>query len=517
MHTMTHDFIVIGAGSAGCVITRRLLDAGARVLLLEAGGPDLDPRIKIPAAFSQLFRTPYDWELYTQPQRHLLGRTLYWPRGKTLGGSGAINAMIVIRGHLEDYQSWGTDWSWDQVLPYFQRIEHHFLKNEHHGQDGPMEVQERNFTHPITQAFLRAAVQMGHPVCRDFNTGKPYGFGLYHVNHRKGERHSPFHAYLKGHKGYTLKTRAQVLRILLHNKAARGVVYRHQGKVLNAFASQGVILTAGAIHSPHLLMHSGIGDPAVLRHAGIDLEHALPGVGQNLQDHPAVPLIYQSRTDDTLETALQPQHILNYTLKKQGPLSSNVAEAGGFIRSKSDLSAPDLQFHMAPVYYRDHGLTAPPMPAFSLGPTLLTPRSTGRLWVQDANPLKAPLIDPHYLHDPEDLYTLIRGLEMAHDLIHQPALKPYRGKELLPGHKDLQFHVQSNLQTLYHPAGTCQMGEHPQAVVDSRLRVHGLKKLYVADASVMPALPRGNTQFPTMMIAERAAEWILQDQTQATT
>lgn len=508
---MTHDFIVIGAGSAGCVMARRLLDAGARVLLLEAGGKDRDPRIKIPAAFSQLFRTSYDWELYTQPQRHLLGRSLYWPRGRTLGGSGAINAMIVIRGHQEDYSRWGQDWEWEKVLPYFKRIEHHFLNTPDHGQQGPMHVSERQFTHPITTAMVQAALQMGFPACADFNTGKPYGFGPYHVNHRRGERHSPFHAYLQGQTGYTLKTGAQVLRILLHRKEARGVAYLHQGRVQQAFASQGVILTAGAIHSPHVLMHSGIGDPQVLKAAGVDLQHALPGVGQNLQDHPAVPLIFQAKASDTLETALQPQNVLTYALNRQGPLASNVAEAGGFIKTRSDLTAPDVQYHLAPVYYRDHGITPPPMAAFTLGPTLLTPDSRGKLWIDGPDPTRAPLIDPHYLHEPDDLYRLVRGVEIARDIAHQAALKPYRGKELLPGHKDVQFHVQSALQTLYHPVGTCQMGEHDQAVVDSRFKVRGLERLYVTDASVMPTLPRGNTQFPTMMLAERAAEWLLED------
>lgn len=516
-----YDYIIVGAGSAGCVLANRLTeDPSVRVLLLEAGPPDRKQEISIPAAFAKLFKTEFDWNYSTTPQPRLDNRRVYWPRGKTLGGSSSINAQIYQHGDRLDYDRWAelgnTGWGYDDVLPYFKKSENNERgASARRGVNGPLNVADPRDANPLTHAFLDAAVEAGVKRNSDFNGGELEGVNFVQVTQKNGKRWSAADAYLRPalHRpNLKVTTGATILRVLTEGTRAVGVEYLENGRKTTQ-TSGDIILSAGAINSPHLLMLSGIGPADHLKKHGIPPVLDLPGVGQNLLDHLMVISLHATNRPISLLNAGSIGNVLKYLLFKRGMLTSNVAEAIGFVRSRPDLPAPDIEIVFAPVLYVKEGLEAPTEHGFSLGVVLLQPRSVGSIRLQSGNPLDPPLIDPSYLSDTEDddLRTVVEGVKLVRRIAETKPLADHRVAELAPGAErrsdaDLHAFVRDRAQTIYHPVGTCKMGMDDMAVVDSRLRVHGMKGLRVVDASIMPTIPRGHTNAPTMMIAEKAAD-----------
>lgn len=521
---MTYDFIIVGAGSAGCVLAARLTeDSRTRVLLLEAGGPDNPREVHIPAAFSKLYKTPVDWNYSTEEEPHLHGRRLYWPRGKMLGGSSSMNAMIYIRGNAADYNHWKSlgnpGWGFHDVLPYFKKSENQERgTSEFHGTGGPSNVADLRYVNPLTRAFLDAARDAGIPANSDFNAAKQDGAGLYQVTHKNGQRHSAADGYLRPalrRPNLNLQTGAHVTRVATENGRAAGVKWIRDGVTEGASASREVILAGGAVSSPQVLLLSGIGPADELRRTGISAIHDLPGVGKNLQDHPMVSVGYLCEKPVSMASAESLPNLLRYLLFKRGPLVSNVAEAGIFLRTRPDLQVPDLQLLFGPAYYVNHGLTPRKEHCFGFGPTLVTPESRGNISLRSSNPLDSPAIRANYLSAEADLRVIVEGVRLSRQLAHSKAFEPFRGEELHPGENiqsdaEVAEFIRNEAQTLYHPVGTCKMGNDPMAVVDSNLCVHGIERLRVVDASIMPRIIAGNTNAPTIMIAEKAADMILQ-------
>jgi choline dehydrogenase len=523
--TATYDYVIVGAGSAGCLLASRLsADRDRTVLLLEAGGPDESRNVRIPAAFSKLFKTEYDWDYSTAPQSELGGRELYWPRGKTLGGSSAINAMIYIRGHPHDYDAWAErgnkGWGYDDLLPYFRRGERadsDRLESEYHGRAGELNVTDVRSPRPLAEAFVEAGVRAGYRRNDDFNGRRQEGVGHYHVTHEGGRRHSAAEAYLKpvlDRPNLTAHTGAQVSQVRFDGTRATGVEYQRDGRRLVADAAEEVVLSAGAVNSPQLLMLSGVGPETHLADHGIDVVHDSPGVGENLQDHLFSFVRYETDTEDTLEEAESLLNLAKYFVLKRGPLTSNVAEAGGFVRTDESVPEPDVQFHFAPFFFKEHNLVESPVErGFSIGVTQLRPESRGTIRLASADPRDDPLIDPHYLEADRDVEVHVEGMRMAREIATTEPLASHATREVDPGpdvesDEELAAWFRENAETVYHPVGTCKMGEDEMAVVDDRLRVHGVEGLRVVDASVMPTLVGGNTNAPTYVIAERAAAMI---------
>src|SRR5271156_1595037 len=518
----TYDYIIVGAGSAGCVLAARLTeDLRTRVLLLEAGGPGGAKEIRIPAAFSKLFKTGVDWNYATEPEPHLHERRLYWPRGKVLGGSSAINAMIYIRGNRADYDSWrdlgNPGWGFAEVLPYFKKSENQERgASEYHGVGGPVNVADPRYVNPLTRAVLAAAEEIGIARNPDFNGEAQEGAALYQLTEKNGARCSAVDGFLRparGRDNLTVVTGAHATRVLVEGKRAVGVAFVRDGAAEEARADREVILAGGTINSPQLLMLSGIGAADELKAAGISAIHDLPGVGKNLQDHPMVSVGYLCTQNISLDGAETLGNFLRWLVWKKGPLASNVAEAGLFLRTRAGLAVPDLQLLFGPAYYRGHGLVRRKEHCFGFGPTLITPESRGTISLRTANPLDAPAIRANYLSTDADLRTMIAGVRLARRLAHAKAFDAFRGEELHPGatqesDAEISEFLRNELETLYHPVGTCKMGVDELAVVDARLRVHGIEGLRVVDASIMPRVPAGNTNAPVMMIAEKAAEMI---------
>jgi len=518
------DYIIIGAGSAGCVLANRLsADTQTTVLLLEAGGPDSRREIHIPAAFSKLFKTPLDWAYETEEQPALDNRKLFWPRGKMLGGSSSMNAMIYIRGNPRDYDRWAElgneGWSFADVLPYFKRAENQqHGASSLHGAGGPLDVCDLRTVNPLSQAFVDACVESGIARNDDFNSVRQEGAGLYQVTQRQGQRHSAAAAYLRPalkRPNLGVHSNAQATRILFEGRRTVGVQYRQNGTNAEARARREVILCVGAVNSPQLLLLSGIGAAEQLKRFSLEVVMDLPGVGLNLQDHVATGVLYECRQPITLAGAQSPRHLLDYIVFKRGPLTSNVAEAGAFVRSQPSLAGPDLQFHFAPVYFANNGFDVPPGHGFTFGPSLLHPESRGQIALRSPDPLAPPSIQPNYFKCEGDLHVLLEGLKLSRRLAQAKAFEPYRGTEVRPGaavqaEAALIAFVRQSAQTLYHPVGTCKMGSDPLAVVDAKLRVHGLEGLRVVDASIMPNVVSGNTNAPTIMLAEKASEMIRQ-------
>ena len=515
------DYVVVGAGSAGAVVAARLSeDSGVRVLLLEAGGEDDADEIRIPAAFSQLFKTRWDWNYATTEQKQLDARRAYWPRMKALGGCSSMNAMIYIRGNAADYDEWrdgygATGWGYEDVLPYFVRAEGNTrLGAPFHGTTGPLHVEDRRYTHELTHAWVDAAVAAGMKRTDDFNGESQEGVGLYQVTCKDGLRWSVADAYLRpalDRPNLVVRTRARVAAVECEGNRAVGVRYRHRGEEHTAYADAEVVLSGGAINSPQLLMLSGIGPASHLREHGIDVVADVPGVGQNLHDHPATPLIWHtSRTTDVAEFA-NVANLIRAKARGSGPLTSNIGEAGAFFRSRPDLEAPDLQVHMAPTGFYDNGLHEPRTRKVTVASTLVRVGSRGTLRLRSANPDWHPEIDPAYFDDPADLDAQVVGMRRLIDIAtHVPFVErlagPYLPERSTPSDDQLRALIREKTQTLYHPVGTCAMGSGEHAVVDPELRVRGVDGLRVVDASVMPVVTRGNTNAPTIMIGEHAAD-----------
>ena len=515
------DYIIVGAGSAGCVLANRLSEnPDVRVLLLEAGQRDKRPEIHIPVAFSRLFKSSVDWAYGTEPQAELNHRSLYWPRGRVLGGSSSINAMIYIRGHHSDYDGWATEgcdgWGYTDVLSYFKRSEDNVLgASAFHGAGGRFRVENQRDPNPLSNVFVDASAQAGIPPNADFNGAEQEGAGLYQVNQRAGRRESAAVAFLRPARSRTnlvVETGAMATHVLFEESRATGVAYLMDGQMNRAKASGEVILAGGAINSPQLLMLSGIGPADHLQSHGIDVIADRTEVGRNLQDHLVVGLRHVSRKPGTLLSAESPLNVARYLLTRRGMLTSNVSEAGAFVRTGSK-GPPDLQFHVAPVLYNNHGLEPPTEHGFSLGPTLVRPESRGTIRLHNRDPFSPPAIEPNYLTEPADLKVLVEGLQLARQIVSQTAYDAYRGEELTPGPRvgtddELAAYVRATCETLYHPVGTCRMGADAESVVDVELRVRGVDGLRVVDASIMPKVVGGNTAAPTMMIAEKAADLI---------
>lgn len=517
-----YDYVIVGAGSAGCVLANRLTeDPATNVLLLEAGGPDEAQEIHIPAAFSSLFKSPLDWAYETEEQPHLNNRRLYWPRGKVLGGSSSINAMVYIRGNRRDYDHWrelgNEGWSFSEVLPYFKKAENEERgASEFHGTGGPLNVTDHRTLNPLSHAFVEAGVEAGIPLTNDFNGPEQDGVGFYQVTQRGGLRHSAAVGYVHpilSRPNLTLQTQALVTNVLFEGTHAVGVEYVQNGEKQRVNVKKEVILSGGAINSPQLLMLSGIGPADHLKALGIPVVADLPGVGQNLQDHPAIVVLYASTQAISLAHAQSPENLQDFIDNKRGPLTSNVAEGGAFVRTQANLPMPDIQYHFAPVYYLNHGFTVPEGDGYTIAPCVLHPQSRGYIALRSTNPAEAPNIQPNYFAEEADMQALVAGVKIARKLGEARAFAPFRDVETHPGpqaqsDEEIAEYIRNYVETLYHPVGTCKMGNDAMAVVDAHLRVRGVEGLRVIDASIMPTVVGGNTNAPTIMIAEKAADLI---------
>jgi choline dehydrogenase len=518
-----YRYLIVGAGSAGCVLANRLsADPACQVALLEAGGPDRQREIRIPLAATKLFQSAYDWNYRTSKQPQLMDRELYWPRGKTLGGSSSINGQAWVRGHRADYDGWAErcpGWSYDEVLPYFQRAERRVGSNagEVYGTAGAQFISELRDPNPTTSAFLAACAELGMRRLDELNEADNTGYAPTPVTQRRGLRHSAADAYLRPtrrRRNLTVLTGTRVQRILFDGTHAVGVEYQDAaGAIQRVTASHEVILSAGAVNSPQLLMLSGIGDPDQLRGAGFEPRHELVGVGANLHDHLACAIVVHCPKPVTLVAAESRTQLARFLLARRGMLTSSVNEAVAFVRSDPALTAPDLELIWLPVPFLDEGLTPPPAHGLSLAVLFLQPQSRGHIRLATADPAEPPIIDPGYLTAESDLRPLLAGIRIAERLCETDALRPYIGQPMAPwpgkvDDENLARYVREHGQTAYHPVGSCRMGTDDSAVVDCELRVHGLDGLRVVDASVIPQITRGHPHAPTVMIAERAAELI---------
>jgi len=500
------DYVIVGAGSAGCVLARRLSeDPSVNILLLEAGPPDARPEISVPAAWPNLFKTEYNWGYVTAPQMQLGGREVYFPRGKTLGGSSSVNAQVYLRGHRADFDEWASlgnaGWSYDEVLRYFKKSENNERgADAFHGVGGPQNVADQPNPNPLSLAFLEGAVATGLAPNADLNGKDQDGAGLCQFTQKAGKRHSTAAAYLepaRTRQNLEIVTGAHATRILLEGRRAVGVVYQQDRTTHEARATREVILCGGAIHSPQLLMLSGIGPADRLARLGIEVVQSLPGVGQNLQDHAVSALLHSSKVPISLLA------------------ESSQVEAIAYVRTQDHLPAPDLQMFLVPILWLKEGLEPPTQDGFTIVFSVMKPRSVGALRLRTSDPFAPPAIDPAFLSDEkgEDQRVLREGFRLARRIVATTPFDAFRGEELAPGlaarsDDEIDEHVRRLTQTHYHPVGTCKMGVDANAVVDLKLRVHGIDALRVADASIMPTIPRANTNAATIMIGEKAADLI---------
>jgi choline dehydrogenase-like flavoprotein len=518
------DYVIVGAGSAGCVLASRLSeDPDVSVALLEAGGEDTAPEIRIPAIFPIMFKTELDWDLFGDPEPGLDHRRLYLPRGRMLGGCSSINAMIYVRGNRLDYDEWaaaGCDgWGYDDVLPYFRRSEDNERgKDRFHGVGGPLTVAESRSMHPLVDAMIEAGREAGHEYNPDFNGARQEGVGRFQLTQRDGRRLSTAGAFLhpvRQRRNLTVLTHAHALRLLFEGTRASGVEYARLDETRQVLAAREVIVSAGAYYSPQLLMLSGIGPEDQLTPMGIEVREALP-VGENLQDHCMVNLNYTT-TGPSLFDAASPENFALFEAEGRGPLTSNIPEGAGFFRARSGVPAPDVEFHFAPGMLYDGGLTAPEAPGMAYGPVVIKPTSRGKVMLRSPMPRAKPRVVCNFLTTQEDRASVVAGLRMALEMAEKPALRsvidqPFRVPDS-DSEEDLLAFARREGMTVFHPTSTCPMG----AVVDSELKVYGVEGLRVADASVMPEITRANTNAATIMIAEKAADLIRSRRPAATT
>lgn len=525
------DYVIVGGGSAGCVLAARLSeDPSVQVALLEAGPPDNSVLIHCPAGLAVLAKNGQaNWAFQTEPQPGLNGRRGYQPRGKVLGGSSSVNAMIYIRGHRSDYDQWAADgnagWGWDDVRPYFLRAEHNERgADDHHATGGPLNVMDLRSPHRFGPVFVEAGKQAGYPENRDFNGAEQEGVGCYQVTHKNGERFSAAKAYLAPHRGRPnlhVVTGAHASRVLLDGRRATGVAYTVGRQAKTIAARREVILSAGALLSPQLLMLSGVGPGEQLRALGIPVVHDLPGVGANLHDHvDVVQVVDAPHLQDLFGLSARGlvnaiRGILEWRKHRSGLLTTNFAEAGGFIKSTPGEPVPDLQLHFVIGKLVDHGRKTVFGHGYSCHVCLLRPKSRGSVGLHSADPQAAPRIDPNFLADPDDVRRMVLGFQAMRRILQQPALSGFAGRELASSasarsEAEIEQFLRNHADTIYHPVGSCRMGAGPRAVVDAQLRVHGMERLRVIDASIMPSIVGGNTNAPTIMIGEKGADLVKQ-------
>jgi choline dehydrogenase len=520
-----YDYVVIGAGSAGCAIAARLSEVESlSVLVLEAGAPDSVQEIHVPAAFPYLFKSGVDWDYMTVPQKGLNGRQEYNPRGKTLGGSSSINAMIFMRGNPNDYDRWeamgNKGWSYNDLMPLFKKTQNQERgESEHHAVGGPINVANLRDPNPLSTAFVEAAQQAGYAHNDDFNSGNQLGFGLYQVTQKGGMRCSAAVGYLHPalqRPNLTAITEAMVTELCIEDNRCVGVKFTHNGEQHEVRANNEVILSGGSFNSPHLLMLSGIGPAEHLKEHGIAVKVDLPGVGQNLQDHMFVPIAFHCTQPVSLTGATAPEQAERFQKEQMGLLTSNIGEAGGFVDLGED-GSPEIQFHFGPAWFIHHGAVSPGGDGYTLLPGLVRPKSKGSVKLASANPTDKPLVDPNYLSDPYDIEVLKKSVAIAFDIAKQAAFDPYRGEPYLPApgvqsNGELENYIRDYAMTIYHPVGTCKMGtdDDAMAVVNNQLQVRGVAGLRVADASIMPIIINGNSNIPSMVIGEKCAASILE-------
>jgi len=524
----TFDYIIVGAGSAGCVLANRLsADPGREILLLEAGGRDSSIWLHVPVGYVKTMdMARVNWLFHSEPEAATGGREIPVPRGKVLGGSSSINGMLYVRGQARDYDGWAQmgnrGWSYADVLPYFKRSEHREGGgSEYHGVGGPLNVADTRETYELLDRVIEAAEECGYPRNPDYNGASQEGFGYYQVTQRNGRRHSAAGAFLdpvRRRRNLRIETRAHATRVLLENGRAAGVSYGVKGEPRTARARREVLLCAGAVQSPQLLELSGIGAPDRLEKHGIEVVHPLPGVGENLQDHYIVRIANRINRPITLNEKLRGiglvGEVLKYAVARRGALSLTAGIVYGFVRTRPEVETPDVQYHIAHATFRDaHKRVLDRHPGLTIAPCVLRPESRGSIHVGSSDPFAAPVIRPNFLAAQRDRDTLVAGLRVARDLARSKVLGAYVEREDRPGPEcrsgdGLLEYARQTGATLYHPVGTCRMGSDEMAVVDDALRVRGIDGLRVVDASVMPTLTSGNTNAPTVMIAEKGADLI---------
>ena len=525
---MKFDYLIIGAGTAGCVLANRLSENPQNdVAIFEAGGNSDIWKVNMPLALLYTMHDPkYNFKYYSEPEPHLNNRRLFCPRGKMIGGCSAHNGMVYVRGNKEDYRRWASfglkDWDYEKVLPYFKKIETWSGgENEYRGGDGILPINQSQNNNPLFKAFLASAEEAGHKINKDMNGEDQEGFGMYDVTIHKGERASASKYYLNpARKKSNLKvfTQSFVEKIIFEGTKAIGIEVNIKGKINKIFANKEIILSGGSINSPQLLMLSGVGPASHIKEKGIEVIKNIPGVGRNLQDHLETYIQQECNTSDTLYKYINKFNMIKagiqWFLNKSGPCSTSFLEAGGFCKSSPDKEYPNIQFHFFPSFVIDHGKVDPDAHGYQLHASLNQPKSRGNIELNTSNPYDHPKIQFNYLEDEYDLNETVKCIHVAREILKQNSMKPYAGREIGPGdhaqnEEEIKEYIRSKAETAYHPSCTLKMGVDDMAVVNEKLKVNGLQNLRVADASVMPEITSGNLNAPTLMIAERAADFIL--------